>query len=256
MDKKNLLNELDRYLGTELSLNEIYSELKNHYICELTEYNSNVIEDGIRNDPNYEDKMSPIITNLGIYQNGSNDAVIMERLFNGDVLERFVWQVAISNSIQGKTHEAKNSIADFIRSNGFSFFEKLREGNKALVQDMDKHVYISSGKKRHECSWCSKVCKYLHEYLYNTDAYYIYDNNVKEKLNDYRGYYGLSKILNRDIKVIVEPSRDNNDIVVNNWYENFWNALEDLREGTGLNRTQLDHIMWGFAKYKVELVRV
>ena len=94
---------------------------------------------------------------------------------------------------------------------------------------MDSYVYEKSGYKRHECSWCSKICKYLNEYLYDGDGYYIYDNNVKNRLNNYRKSNGLHNTIKKTIN-----SGDPN------WYVNFCNSLDELRRK--INEKELSKI--------------
>ena len=214
------------------------------YICLLTRRNADLIEGYIAKDPKYPNNMSPIIRDLGIYQNGTPISEICEIMGNSD-LNKFVWQVAVSNSIQGKTHATKQLITNYILGCGANFYERLENGDLRLVQDMVSYIVSRGG--RHECSWCSKICKYLNEYLFNNDKYFIYDGNVKKRLNVYRVYYGLPKISRKNI--------EHCDV---NWYVNFFNSLEELRNQLKdkLTRSEIDHIMWGFHKYSVTLTSI
>lgn len=246
MNKDILIETIKTNLRDNISIDDILRELKN-YICLLTRENADLIEDCIGRDPNYQDKMSPIIKKVGVYQNGSSLQVISESLTINE-LENFVWQVAIGNSIQGKTHSVKTYISKFILNNGQVFYERLRKGDLKLVEEMEAYVYAQGGRIRHECSWCSKVCKFLHDYLFNKDAYYIYDNNVKNRLNDYRRYYHLCQTPLGSIDVYRER----------NWYTNLCNSLDELKDSLvdRLERFEIDHILWGFTKYNVEVARL
>lgn len=239
MNKTSLLRMIDGHLSIEISIRDIRDELK-HYICPLTKSNSQIIEKETVNQLNSQVK---ILKKLGIFQNSSSVQDIQKALTRAN-LEDFVWQVAISNSIQGKTKQSKVAIADFILNKGAMFYIRLKNGDWTLVEKME--VFVSS-KSRHECSWCSKVCKYLQEYLFDGDSYYIYDNNVVDKLNDYRDYYGLKKTVKKTIDVKVTAQ----------WYENLCKSLDELKaKSPGLSRTEVDHILWGYEKFKVDLVRI
>lgn len=151
----------------------------------------------------------------------------------------------------------KEFIADFIMKNEFDFYMRLHAGNLDLVEEMEAEVYkknLKNGNNRHECSWCSKVCKYLNECLFNNDAYFIYDSNVKERLNDYRKFYGLVATP----KTKIELTKNNPEA---KWYTNLWNSLEELKtnlynkKNESLSRNEIDHILWGFTKYPVKVAR-
>lgn len=90
--------------------------------------------------------------------------------------------------------------------------------------------------------------KNLQEYLFDGDSYYIYDNNAVGKVNDYREYYGLEKTAKTTIDVKKNPTQ---------WYENLCKSLDELKaKSQGLSRTEIDHILWGYEKFKVDLVRI
>lgn len=250
MNKNELIKMINDNLDDDISIENIINELDN-YICLLTEQNSEIIEQCIEEDPKYSDVLSPIIEPLGIYKNHSSCETISQKL-DKNILEELVWKIAVENSIQGKNPEVKTYIADYVLGLGIRFYERLKDGEWELVEEMEHHVYNEGGEKRHECSWCSKVCKYLHEALFDEDKYYIYDSNVKNRFNDYRKYYGLSQTSKKSIDVKNTPD---------GWYRNLYNSLDELRQnradnGESLTRNKLDHILWGFAKYKVEVARV
>lgn len=183
MNKRSLLLLIEQNIkNNDISLDDVKKELDN-YICPLTKNNVDIIEKSIKNDPNYKDNTSIIIKNLGLYQNNSLSEIINSKL-TIQILENIVWQIAIDNSIQGKIHRVKTLIALYISRSGVNFYDDLNKGDWALVEDMEAFVFNNT--TRHECSWCSKVCKYLNDYLFNGDNYYIYDSNVKNRLNDYR----------------------------------------------------------------------
>ena len=250
MEKNKLIEEVKGHLKNDTSIDEIHKELDN-YICLLTKRNASLVESCISVDPRYPNRMGKFIETLGIYQNGSSIDKIISVL-DRNKLEKFIWIVASENSIQGKKPIVKTYIADFIL-NTRNFYERLNNGDWILVEEMEKAVYQRNINNRHECSWCSKVCKYLHEFLFNKDKYYIYDNNVKKRLNDYRKYYGLAQVKKKDI----ELTKNNLDV---KWYQNFCNSLDELLNkrkmaGEVLTKIELDHILWGFTKYPVEVAR-
>ena len=245
MDKNVLLELIKNNVEDDVSINDIIDELDN-YLCLLTRRNADLIESFISVDPNYPHKMEPVIQNAGVFKNNSTPEEI-NRALTKKKLDEFVWVVASVNSIQGKTQTAKSNISNFIIEKGISFYERLKAGDLNLVEEMERHVYSKGGSKRHECSWCSKVCKFLHEFLFNNDAYYIYDNNVKARLNEYKKYYGLKLAKKKQFEV------KNNE----HWYLYLCQELEDLRKSLDdeLKRYEIDHILWGFAKYKLDLAR-
>jgi len=251
MNKDELINVIKNNLGNDISIDDIKREL-DKYICLLTRSNADLVERSINRDPRYPNKMRDYIIKLGIYQNESSIPTIRERL-DREHLEEYIWIVATENSIQGKRPIVKTHIADFIL-NSSNFYERLRAGDWSLVEDMEAEVYTKNlGRRinRHECSWCSKICKYLHEALFNNDAYYIYDNNVKNRLNDYRKKYNLSSTPKRSINIKYNE----------NWYQNLCLSMDELKEkrngcGENLTRSEIDHILWGFTKYPVEVSRI
>lgn len=241
MNQTSLLGTIAGHLSANISIRDIQDELR-HYICPLTMSNLQIVETGI-NANNSSNGMKQIIQKVGIFQNSSSIQNIQKALTRAN-LEDFVWQVAISNSIQGKSKQSKDAIVDFIWNQGATFYIGLKKGDWTLVEEMEKFVSL---KSRHECSWCSKVCKYLQEYLFEGDSYYIYDNNVVDKLNDYRDHYGLERTKKKTIDAKKTAQ----------WYENLCESLDELKtKSSGLSRTEIDHILWGYEKFKVDLVRV
>lgn len=244
MNKRSLLSLIEQNIkNNDISIDDVKKELDN-YICPLTKNNVAIIEISIKDDPNYKDNTSIIIKNLGLYQNYSLSKTINSKLTK-QILERFVWQIAIDNNIQGKSHSVKAQIAQYISQLGDKFYDRLKTCDWSLVEEMEAFVFKNN--TRHECSWCSKVCKYLADYLFNGDNYYIYDSNVKNRLNDYRKKYGLKKTRKEDLE-----AKSNK-----NWYTNLCNSLDELNDElpVKLKRFELDHVLWGFSKYKVDLDR-
>lgn len=239
MNKTSLLGMIDGHLSAKFSIRDIRDELR-HYICPLTKSDAQIIEKETQNQLNSQVKILKV---LGVFQNRSSVQNIQKALTRAN-LEKFVWQVAISNRIQGKSKQSKDAITDFILNQDATFYRRLKDGEWTLVEEMEKFVSL---KSRHECSWCSKVCKYLQEYLFDGDSYYIYDNNVVGKLNDYRKYYGLKRTVKTTIDVKVTAQ----------WYENLCKSLDELKaKSPGLSRTEMDHILWGYEKIKVGLDRI
>lgn len=159
-------------------------------------------------------------------------------------------KIATENKIQGKNKDKNvpNLITNYITILGTHFYDRLKNSDKRLIEGMEAYVYINNNRKRHECSWCSKVCKYLNEHLFNNDKYYIYDSNVLNRLNIYRKYYKLKKTQKENLNI--KSSK--------NWYTNLCNSLDELRKeiGTNSSRSEIEHILWGFTKYNVDLVRI
>lgn len=249
MEKKAFIAELIKGLPNEISINDVIKETEK-FICPLTKENASLIERFIERDKKYGNKLAEEAKKNGISKIDRSTQDIADTPTREN-LESFVRQVAIITSIRGATKSANKAIVDFIISKGKAFYDELEKGEQSLVQEMESYVYRNADRSRRECSWCSKVCKFLNEYLFECDGYYIYDSNVVNELNDYRKYYGLDATLEKDIDAKKER----------NWYVNLWNSLDEIRnkanekEKALLKRSEIDHIIWGFKKYKVNIVK-
>lgn len=244
MDKKELLKSLNLNLNDNISVEDLLKEMDN-YICPLDRKNADLIEGRIRVS-GYENTMLQILKDHDVYH--CTDVKKSNSILNKKILEEFVWEVAKVNHIQGKKRATSTLIVEYILNKGLDFYENLKEGKLNLVEEMNSYVFERTNPKRNECSWCSKVCKLLHEFLFDDDKYFIYDSNILNRLNDYRMYYRLERTPKNSLDVLKSK----------NWYQNFWNSLNELKDvlKDDLKRREIDHIIWGFHKYKVDLIRV
>ena len=129
-----------------------------------------------------------------------------------------------------KSREKIFKAVDFIVEPKHNFYERLKVGDKTLPDQIN--AYVGSGMP----SLSSKICKYLAEYIYGNDAYYINDSYVRAlALFYYEYYFGCPHPKYKRIYDINNLS-----------YEELFDLLEEIRFKTcsNLTRNKFDHIIW------------
>lgn len=129
----------------------------------------------------------------------------------------------------GKNRKSLYNVCNYIHDPKNKFFKKLKAGDISLP---DNIAQDENGIK----SFSSKVCKYLCEFAYGKDNYYINDSVVRRVLLFYLDYYEV----NHDSILDVDELS----------YEELFNLLEKLRNkantkhGNTIKKSELDHILW------------
>ena len=136
-------------------------------------------------------------------------------------------------------------IYEYIKDKNNKFFEEL----KAKKQDLpDKLTEISDiGIK----SLSSKICKYLCEYIYDEDGYFINDKYIRHALPFYLEYYQIEfpKIINKEgKKVTIESSKDCDKLTYKDLFDSLNKLLtkvnEKVKEEDKITKNELDSIIW------------
>lgn len=206
---------------------------KENNIVLLTRKNADKIEQAIKNDDNYYPFAKTIFDHLGfpaIQANSNRELFAVIREIDRDNSTN-VWRYN-RNSI--------NEIVKYISNKENKFYEKLEKGEKNLPDELNK---CGPGLK----SLSSKVCKYLCEFAYHKDNYYINDTFVRHALLFYLKYYDAPMPTKGRKKITSSGQVDSNDFT----YEELFNALDNLNkkrkerhEDGDITKSELDHILW------------
>lgn len=209
----------------------------------LTPVNATIVESLIASDPKYRPRAKRLYLSLCVppatsapnatfdFRNRSHlDQVILQIDEDNSTFD-----VAITSGI-GSPITARETFCNYILAPKNNFLSEL-DGPESVIKGLpDKlraaHPYYNPK------SLASKVCKYLHEYYYGNDKFYINDKVVRSVLAYYLDYYGvphgnLNKPKNRDLD-----------------YKDLYEYLEELRKTAGrkhkslIKRSELDHILW------------
>ena len=132
-----------------------------------------------------------------------------------------------------KNRNSFYNIIDYIVNPDNRFFDRLREGDNTLPDE----IVTECGDGLRSLS--SKICKYLCEFAYNRDNYYINDSFIRHILLFYLDYY---KVEHPDLS----SCRDVNALS----YQDLYNWLaklhrqRDEKYGDTITKNELDHILW------------
>lgn len=132
-----------------------------------------------------------------------------------------------------KNRDSFYRLIDYVMDSETKFFEELEKGEKELP---DKLVLRAGSAVT---SLSSKVCKYLSEFMYGKDDYYINDSYVRAMLLFYLDFYGVEHKELRSIDRVNGLSY----VELYEWLEKLHNARNDKYADT-ITKSQLDHIMW------------
>ncbi len=132
-----------------------------------------------------------------------------------------------------KNHDSFNNMIKYISNKNNKFFERLNSGDQTLPDDIVEKC--GTGVK----SLSSKICKYLCEYIYNKDNFYINDSVVRNMLLFYLDYYGVK-----------HPKLKSIYGVDNLKYSDYYELLSKLhternsKHKDSITKSELDHIIW------------
>ena len=208
----------------------------------LTNDNAVKVEHLIATDPKYLPNAKRLYTSL--YSNASNPKSFV---FNRSNIEQMIEQIDKDNStfdvaISSKkgSRLARYSFCDYILNPANDFLRKL---DAAIPTPVNKQLseLVDNLKKSHTSysakSLASKVCKYLHEYYYDNDKYYINDKVVRSMLPYYLNHYGVPHSLN------TQKDRDVSYVVLYDYLEKLRETAKN-KHGSYIKRSELDHILW------------
>ena len=218
-----------------------------HNIVLLNRKNANKIENAIKQDKDsiefarqmyealFKGKTKKYVIEK-LIKNNNRELTILLRLIDIDNSTN-VWRY----SEEGK--DAFKEVVKYIIDKKNCFFDKLKNKNIDLPDELLK----KARKHKDIKSFCSKVCKFLNDYIYNNDGYYINDTYVRRALPFYLKYYGISQI-----KVKGNMQRVNKWSSIDNLsYADLHKALDILNKaanqkhkGKKIKKSELDLIMW------------
>ncbi len=211
---------------------ETYQHTNLGNLVKLSNHNSQIIEDLISNDDKYKFLFSKRVF----------DSFCVNGCFarTRDAYCGTLIQIDEDNSTQVfKNHrEDFYKILDYIMNDEPNFYERIRRGDISLVDDL---MNVCSAKL---LSFCSKVCKFLNNWLFNRDDYYIFDYYVLNAIPFYLDYYRTispEEYSNQHIDTSRLNSRE---------YQDFYDvlsklhALRDIEFNDQMSKHQLDHVIW------------
>lgn len=244
-------------------LSPVFEEIKNNKALEisktnivlLTKNNAKYIENEIKNDFNYIPFAKIIFEYYkglygieGIKENKDNCLIAIIREIDRDNSTN-VWRYGNAQSIK--------DVVAYITDPKNNFFKWLKQSDYALPDDIQKDnkgIYSLS----------SKICKYLHEYMYNKNTtgynstgYYINDKYIRHALLFYLDFYctylgdkesdKYKESLKND-KIITSSKVDK--LCVAKIYEmlqelhRLSDKQADAMHTDKLTKNELDHIIW------------
>ncbi len=194
----------------------------------LNSHNAVLIANAIKNDINYKYKFSNeiiktiSISNLVNYKLSKLDKDNLLLLFVLIDLEYFT-------NIWNKAKKEMINLCDYDIEPSSKFFERLKQGDIKLVDDMAKSTNGDIRK-----SFASKVCRYLSSNVFNNDFYYAYDTIVRDVLPYYLHHFNVG--------TLNEAKKWYNELT----YEQFHKEMDELKAKVcpNLTRLQMDYILW------------
>ena len=205
----------------------------NKNIVLLTKNNAKKIENLIQHDPNYFPFSKIIFDSFTV-----NDI----KINNNNALFAVIREIDRDSNTNVWRYNNRSSffeIINYIIDPKNDFFIKLDKGDIKLPDLICKKC--GTGIK----SLSSKVCKYLSEFMYKKDNYYINDTYIRRALLFYLDYYGENR------------QKSNGTILATSWkvynlsYKELFLLLEKLNNARNkkhndgqMTKNELDHIIW------------
>lgn len=194
----------------------------------LTKENAVIIEELIKNDDDYFPFSQLIFNHFGIDKIKNNT----ERSLLGIIREidrdnrTNVWRYK-------KNRNSFYTMIEYISNPSNRFFDRLESGDIKLPDEIVE--CCGTGLK----SLSSKICKYLSEFAFEKDDYYINDSFVRHVLLFYLDYYGVEHLeINSSNAVDTLDYKSLYD-----WLSKLHNA-RDRKHGDIITKSELDHILW------------
>ena len=130
------------------------------------------------------------------------------------------------------------NIINFIMNDEDKFYARLKDDDITLVDD------LTNVCSKNLISFCSKVCKFLNQRIFNHDGYYIYDYYVSTIAYHYLDYYKIfkpEKYASLDIKksFLNDKNYQHFHFILSKIHEFRDNEFKDQ-----ISKHDLDQIMW------------
>lgn len=194
----------------------------------LTKENVEIIESLIEEDPDYFPFSKFLFESFGtnkIKNNTERTLFAVAREIDRDNSTN-VWRYK-------KNRDSFNNMIEYISNPNNLFFERLERGDISLPDEIVNQC--GPGLK----SLSSKICKYLCEFAFQKDNYYINDSFVRGLLLFYLDYYNIG-----------HPGISSTHAVNTMSYIELHNLLQELHTARNkkyndkITKSELDHIMW------------
>lgn len=220
-------------------------EVDDDNLVKLTKHNSKIVEkfikEGIIDEDNFVVYASPYFPNAkNLYMSYCKNKKKKFDFKNITKVYLVLKQIDKDNSTQDFKHKyvCCRACTNYIVNNTDDFLKKLNGDIKdiqGLVHDMCNIVQEQSeneGLGKYEArSLVSKICKYLHEFRFKADKFYIYDSVVCSILPVYFKKFGI----------------ETTGIETDNWYQGYFDLINQVfehREWKKMTKTQFDHLLW------------
>lgn len=194
----------------------------------LTKENAKIIENLIENDDSYLPFSKMIFDYLGVnkVKNNIDKALFMViREMDRDNSTN-VWRYK-------KNRESLYNMISYIMNPDNKFWDRLESGDITLPDE----IVDKCGNNAKSLS--SKICKYLSEFVFEKDNYYINDSYVRAMLLFYLDYYEVEHPKLKSINGVNELTYEE----LYQWLEKLHNA-RDAKHNGKISKSELDHILW------------
>ncbi|MBR2590206.1 MAG: hypothetical protein IKE65_04710 [Clostridia bacterium] len=221
--KEKVIEESDSFIKF-VSENDLIVEDK---IILLTKENAKIVEKLIRNDDDYFPFSQKIFDYYGLDQvkNNSNKALF--------AVIREIDRDNSTNVWRYKTNrDSFYKMVSYITAPENDFFVKLEKGETELPDSINQ---CGSGLK----SLSSKVCKYLCDFAFKKDNYYINDSIVRRMLLFYLDYYNIE---HSELKSSCQVDQLDYK-TLHNWLLQLHSA-RNTKYNDEITKSELDHILW------------
>lgn len=207
-------------------------------IVRLTKKNAKIINGLIKSDPDYVPFAKYLYLFFGkgkVKRNTDNALFTVIREIDRDNSTN-VWRYK-------RNRDNFNRVIKYITDPKNEFFKKLRDGNTDLPDLLAREDVGGSAVK----SLSSKICKYLSEYMFNADSYYINDSFIRHALLFYLDYYKTDHKLKNGKQIDSTNGKNGVDSLS---YDDLYGLLNKLKdaagriEGQNIKKSELDHIIW------------
>ena len=194
----------------------------------LTEENAKIIENLIENDDDYFPFSKVIFDYYGINKikdNTDKSLFAVVREIDRDNNTN-VWRYK-------KNRNNFHNMILYIMNPTSNFWGRLESGDIKLPDEIVSQC--GTGLK----SLSSKICKYLSEFAFKKDNYYINDSYIRAMLLFYLDYYGVE---HSELKSI-EKANNLTYTELYCWLKKLHNA-RDNKHNDKITKSELDHILW------------
>lgn len=198
---------------------------------ELNKHNSKIIKNLISKSDDYNPKMS---LDIIVFESFGGNKSFKNNARNKSIVQLLVRCIDLVNStnawrMKGKQRQGLENIVDYICDTDKDFWNRCKDGDTTLVDDLAKASVSYNGKSGNKLiSLSSKVCRFFNINLFGKDDYYIWDKVILHVIRFYWNAYGIKGWSRK-------PDS----------YQELWEKLEKIKKHSqDLKRFEMDCIMW------------